>query len=342
VVKPVVRTMKALLLRKTAPIEEAPLEPAEVSVPEPGDQELLIRVRACGLCHTDLHTVEGELALPRMPLVPGHQIVGAVQRVGEGVNWPGPGDRVGLGWLHSACGECAFCKSERENLCPSGRFTGYHVNGGYAQYVVAPAAFTYPLPEGFSDEQAAPLLCGGVIGYRALRLSGVQPGGVLGLYGFGASAHIVIQVARHWGCRVLVFTRSAAHRELAVLLGAAWAGQAQDTPPEEPDGSIVFAPAGSLVPLALGRLKRGGALALAGITMSPIPEMPYELLYGERTVRTVANATRRDARELLALAGEAPVETRVQVFGLPEVNRALHLLKLGRINGAGVVRVATD
>jgi propanol-preferring alcohol dehydrogenase len=232
--------------------------------------------------------------------------------------------------------------SGRENLCAEGRFTGYHVDGGYAEYVVAPGAFTYPIPQGFSDEQTAPLLCGGVIGYRALRLSGVQPGQVLGLYGFGASAHIVIQVALHWGCRVLVFTRSAAHRELASLLGAAWVGQAQDTPPEEPDSSIIFAPAGSLVPLALGRLKRGGTLALAGITMSPVPEMPYELLYGERTVRSVANATRKDARELLTLAGEVPLRTEVQVFGLPEVNRALHLLKQGRINGAGVVRVATD
>tara|TARA_B100000315_G_scaffold221787_1_gene225410 strand:+ start:1281 stop:2297 length:1017 start_codon:yes stop_codon:yes gene_type:complete len=338
----VVKQMKALLLRETAPIETAPLEPVEIPVPEPGDREILIQVRACGLCHTDLHTVEGELALPKMPVVPGHQIVGVVQRVGEGVGQPRPGDRVGVGWLNSTCGECAFCESGRENLCPGGRFTGCHVDGGYAEYVVAPAAFTYPLPQGFSDEQAAPLLCGGVIGYRALRLSGIQPGGVLGLYGFGASAHIVIQVARHWGCRVLVFTRSAAHQELAVLLGAAWAGQAAQMPPEDPDSSIIFAPAGSLVPLALGRLKRGGTLALAGITMSPIPEMPYELLYGERTVRSVANATRRDARELLALAEEVPVETRVQVFGLPDVNRALHLLKLGRINGAGVVKVATD
>ena len=337
-----VKTMKALLLRNAAPIERAPLEPVEITIPEPGDREVLIWVRACGLCHTDLHAVEGELALPRMPLVPGHQIVGVVQGAGEGVSRPGLGDRVGVGWLNFACGKCAFCRSERENLCPGGRFTGYHVDGGYAQYVVAPAAFTYPPPEGFSDEQAAPLLCGGVIGYRALRLSGIQPGEVLGLYGFGASAHIVIQVARHWGCRVLVFTRSAAHRELAGLLGAAWAGQAGETPPEEPDSSIIFAPAGGLVPLALGRLKRGGTLALAGITMSPIPEMPYDLLYGERTVRSVANATRRDARELLALAAEAPVKTHVQTFGLPEVNRALHLLKQGRINGAGVVRVATD
>ena len=334
--------MKALLLRNAAPIETAPLEPAEIPVPEPGDREILIRVRACGLCHTDLHTVEGELALPKMPLVPGHQIVGVVQEVGEGVSRLGPGDRVGLGWLNSACGECAFCRSERENLCLAGRFTGYHVDGGYAEYVVAPAAFTYPLPQGFSDEQAAPLLCGGVIGYRALRLSGIRPGEVLGLYGFGASAHIVIQVARYWGCRVLVFTRSAAHRELAGLLGAAWAGRAEDTPPEEPDSSIIFAPAGNLVPLALGRLKPGGTLALAGITMSPIPEMPYDLLYGERTVRSVANATRRDALDLLALAAEVPVKTRVRVFDLTGVNRALHLLKQGRINAAGVVRVATD
>ena len=268
-----------------------------------------------------------------MPVVPGHQIVGLVQQVGEEASWPKPGDRVGVGWLHWACGECSFCKSERENLCPNGRFTGYHVDGGYAQYAVVPQGFAYPIPEGFSEEQAAPLLCGGVIGYRALRLSEIRPGEVLGLYGFGASAHIVIQVALHWGCRVFVFTRSSAHQELASRMGAEWVDQAQDRAPEELDSAIIFAPAGNLVPLALRALKRGGTLALACITMSPIPEMPYELLYGERTVRSVANATRRDAKELLTLAGEVPIRTEVEIFPLVDVNRALELLKLGRING---------
>ena len=311
-------------------------------MPEPGPRDLLIRVQACGLCRTDLHTVEGDLPLPKTPVVPGHQIVGLVQQVGEEASGPKPGDRVGVGWLNWTCGKCSFCRSERENLCPSGRFTGYHVDGGYAQYAVVPQGFAYPVPEGFSEEQAAPLLCGGVIGYRALRLSQIRPGEALGLYGFGASAHIVIQVALHWGCRVFVFTRGSAHQELASRMGAEWVGQAQDRPPEEPDSAIIFAPAGNLVPLALRALKRGGTLALAGITMSPIPEMPYELLYGERTVRSVADATRRDARELLTLAAEVPIRTEVEAFPLADVNRALELLKLGRINGAAVAKVATD
>jgi len=332
--------MKALLLRKPANIDEFPLEAVELPIPEPRPQEVLLRVEVCGLCHTDLHTIEGELPLPRLPLVPGHQIVGLVRKAGSEIEWPRPGDRVGVGWLHRACGECSFCRSGRENLCPEGRFTGYHVDGGYAQYAVAHHQFTYPIPQGFSKEQAAPLLCGGVIGYRALRLSEARSGDVLGLYGFGASAHIVIQVALHWGCRVFVFTRSPAHQELASRMGAEWVGQAQEKAPQELDRAIIFAPAGGLVPLALGALKRGGTLALAGIPMSPIPEMPYDLLYGERTVRSVANATRRDARELLALAAEVPIRTEVQVFPLANVNRALQLLKQGMINGAAVARVS--
>jgi len=334
--------MKALLLKRPATIEESPLEVVELPTPQPGPQELLLRVEVCGLCHTDLHTIEGELPLPKLPIIPGHQIIGIVQKVGGEVRWPRPGERVGVAWLHWACGECAFCQSGRENLCPDGRFTGYHVDGGYAQYAVAHHEFIYPVPQGLPEEQAAPLLCGGVIGYRALRLSEVQPGEALGLYGFGASAHIVIQVALHWRCRVLVFTRSAAHQEMASRMGAEWVGQAHEKAPEELDSAIIFAPAGGLVPLALGALKRGGTLALAGITMSPIPEMPYELLYGERTVRSVANATRRDARELLALAAEIPIRTEVEVFPLVDVNHALQLLKLGRINGAAVVKVPKD
>ena len=333
--------MKAFLLNKTAGIESLPLKQADVPVPRPGAEEVLLRVQVCGLCHTDLHTVEGELVLPRLPVIPGHQIIGIVAETGERVERPRVGEKVGAGWLSSTCGKCTFCTSERENLCLEGRFTGYHRDGGYAENVVVPAAFTYPIPEGFSDEQAAPLLCGGVIGYRALHLSGVQPGQVLGLYGFGSSAHIVIQVAVHLGCRVLVFTRSPGHQDLARRLGAAWVGQAQDKPPEPPDSSIIFAPAGEIVPTALGTLKIGGTLVLAGITMSPIPEMPYDLLYGERTVRSVANATRRDAAELLTLAAEIPLRTQVEVFPLTDVNRALQLLKQGKINGAAVVRVAT-
>ena len=334
--------MKAMLLDAAAPIESAPLIETNIPIPRPRAKEVLVRVMVCGICRTDLHAIEGDIPLAKSPVVPGHQIVGVVEQRGEKSGLLQPGDRVGVAWLSWACGECNFCLTGKENLCPKARFTGYHVDGGYAQYLVAPLVFTYPIPEGFSEEHAAPLLCGGVIGYRALRLSEIQPGGVLGLYGFGASAHIVIQVAIHWGCRVLVFTRSAAHQELAKRMGAAWAGQAQDVPPEDPDCSIIFAPAGSLVPVALSRLKRGGTLALAGITMSEVPTMPYALLYGERTVRSVANATRQDAIELLDLAGKIPIRTEVEEFPLEEVNQALQHLKQGRINGAAVARVASE
>ncbi len=331
--------MKALLLKKPAPIEQSPLEVLELPLPEPGPTEILLRVQVCGLCHTDLHTIEGDIPLPRLPLVPGHQVVGVVEKVGGQVSWPTPGDIVGVGWLHWACGECSYCRSGMENLCEQGRFTGYHVDGGYAQYTVASQGFVYPIPRGVAAENAAPLLCGGVIGYRALRLSEVRPGGVLGLYGFGASGHIVLQVALHWGCRVFVFTRSANHQDLARRMGAIWVGQAQDRAPENLDSAIIFAPAGELVPLALGALKPGGTLTLAGITMSAIPQMSYELLYGERAVRSVANATRRDAMELLAMAAEIPIRTEVQVFPMHDANHALKLLKMGRINGAAVLKV---
>ena len=333
--------MKALLLHAAAPIESAPLIETSVPIPRPREKEVLVRVMVCGICRTDLHAVEGDIPLAKSPVVPGHQIVGIVEEFGEKSGLLKPGDRVGVAWLNWACGECDFCRTGKENLCPKARFTGYHVDGGYAQYLVAPLGFTYPIPEGFSEEHAAPLLCGGVIGYRALRLSEIQPGGVLGIYGFGASAHIVIQIAIHWGCRVLVFTRSAAHQELAKRMGATWAGQAQDVPPEDPDCSIIFAPAGSLVPMALSRLKRGGTLALSGITMSDVPTMPYALLYGERTVRSVANATRQDASELLELAAKIPIRTEVEEFPLEEVNQALQQLKQGRINGAAVARVTS-
>ena len=332
--------MKAMSLAATAPIDGAPLEVVRLSPPKPGPGELPIKVNMCGLCHTDLHIIEGDLALPRLPLVPGHQIVGKVAELGPGGGWPQIDQRIGVGWLHASCGECSYCATGRENLCANPRFTGYHVNGGYSEYAVARSDFVYSIPPGFSDEQVAPLLCGGVIGYRALRLSQVQPGQVLGLYGFGASAHIVIQVAKHWDCRVLVFTRSQAHQELATQLGAEWAGRAEDTAPEEPDASIIFAPAGSLVLPALGRPKRGGALVLAGITISPIPEMSYDLIYGERNLKSVANATRQDARNLLSLASEIPIKTRVEVFRLQEANQALQRLKKGELNGAGVLRAS--
>lgn len=333
-------SMRAMVLRRTGPIGERPLALEEVPLPEPGPGELRLRVRACGVCHTDLHTVEGELHLPRLPLIPGHQIVGVVEKLGEGTQRFKLGERVGVPWLNWACGECAFCLKGLENLCPNARFTGLHVDGGYAEYAVVPEAFAYPIPAGFSDLQAAPLLCAGVIGYRALRLSGAKAGERLGLFGFGASAHVTIQVARYWGCEVYVFTRAEEHKALARELGAAWVGAPQAGPPERLDSAIIFAPAGWLVPVALRALRPGGTVALAGIHMSPIPEMSYELIYGERAVRSVANMTRQDARELLELAGAIPIRTEVEVYPLAEANEALLRLKEGRVRGAAVLNIA--
>jgi propanol-preferring alcohol dehydrogenase len=330
--------MKAMLLRQARPAEDMPLESAELPMPRPGPGEVRLAVRACGVCHTDLHTVEGDLSLPRLPLVPGHQIVGVVDAVGAGVTRLGVGQRVGVPWLYATCGQCEFCRRGLENLCADARFTGLHVDGGYAEAMVVHQDFAYPMPEGFSDIEAAPLLCAGIIGYRALRLSEIQPGQRLGLYGFGGSAHVTIQVARHWGCEVYVFTRSEGHRQLARQLGAVWVGGAEDTPPHKMHGSIIFAPAGWLVREALRVLERGGTLALAGVTMTTIPELDYDrLLYWERTVRSVANFTRQDAAELLHLASEIPIETTVQPFSLREANRALLALKRSEIDGTGVL-----
>jgi propanol-preferring alcohol dehydrogenase len=331
--------MQAMILKTTRPVEDNPLEAAELPTPSPGPAEIRIQVRACGVCHTDLHTVEGDLPLPRLPVVPGHQIVGVVEAAGVGVTRFREGDRVGVPWLNWTCGTCDFCRRGQENLCDRARFTGYHVDGGYARFAVVSEPFAYPIPDVFSDAEAAPLLCAGVIGFRALRLSQVQPGQHLGLYGFGASAHIAIQVARHWGCQVYVFTRSPAHRELARQLGAAWTGRAEDEPPDPVDSAIIFAPAGRLVLDALRVLAKGGTLALAGITMSPIPEMDYRLIYHERIVRSVANSTRQDAEDLLRVAAEIPIRTEVQLFPLAEANRALQLLKHSQIQGAGVLEI---
>ena len=329
--------MRAMLLEKTRLAEENPLRLAEVPLPEPAAGEIRIRVRACGICHTDLHVVEGDLRLPKLPLIPGHQIVGTVDALGAGVEEFREGDRVGVPWLYSTDGVCTFCRKGSENLCDAARFTGYDVDGGYAEAVVAPAAFAYALPAGFADLDVAPLLCAGVIGYRALKLSNIQPGGRLGLYGFGASAHIVIQIARHWGCEVCVFTRAETHRDLARRLGAAWTGAAGEALPAPLDSAIIFAPAGKLVPEALRALNKGGTLALAGITMSAIPEMDYRLLYHERIVRSVANSTRDDVRSLLHLAAEIPVCSAIEAYQLPEANRALQDLKSSKIHGAGVL-----
>ena len=332
--------MKALVLREPRPVEENPLTSVDLPAPEPAPGQVRLQVQACGVCHTDLHLVEGEIALPRLPIVPGHQIIGRVDALGAGVTRFALGDRVGVPWLYSACGQCDYCRRGRENLCDEARFTGQHADGGFAQYMVVPAHFAYAVPAGFPDEQAAPLLCAGIIGYRSLRLSEIQPGGRLGLYGFGASAHVAIQVARHWGCKVYVFTRSPEHRRHALDLGAVWAGQAQDTPPAELDSAITFAPAGWLVPEALRSLRKGGTLAINAIHMSPIPEMPYDLIYGERTVRSVANSTRQDAEELLRLAAGIPIHTDVELYPLQQANAVLQRLKQSKVRGAAVLQVA--
>jgi propanol-preferring alcohol dehydrogenase len=332
-------TMNAMVLLEAKPAEQNPLTMQDLPVPEPAPGEVRLRVRACGVCHTDLHLVEGEIALPRLPVVPGHQIVGEVDALGKGVARLALGDRVGVPWLYSTCGECDYCRRGLENLCDNARFTGQHADGGFAEYMSVPADFSYRIPAGFPDEQAAPLLCAGVIGYRSLRLSEIEPGGRLGLYGFGASAHVTIQVARHWGCEVYVFTRSEDHHRHARELGAAWVGQAQDTPPAELDSAITFAPAGWLVPEVLRVLRKGGTLAINAIHMSPIPEMPYDLIYGERTVRSVANSTRQDAEELLGLAAEIPIHTDVELYSLEEANLVLQRIKRREVQGAAVLRI---
>jgi len=331
--------MRAMVLERPRPAEEGPLQARDIPEPTPGPGEIRVRVRVCGVCHTDLHIIQGELPMHKLPVVPGHQVVGVVDALGPGAKGFREGDRAGAIWLHSTDGTCEYCGRGQENLCVNARFTGYDVDGGYAEAVIVPGDFAYPIPKNFSDENAAPLLCAGVIGYRSLRLSGASKSDRLGLYGFGASAHIVLQIARRMGCEVYVFTRAAAHKELALRLGAAWVGDAKDHPPRELDAAIVFAPAGPIVLDALRALRKGGTVSLAGITMTPIPEMDYSLIYSERIVRSAANSTRQDARELLELAAEVPVRTEVTLYPLEEANRALADMKHSRIEGAGVLRI---
>lgn len=329
--------MRAIVLRAQAPIDARPLSAEDVPEPEPGAGEVLVRVGACGVCRTDLHIVEGELPLRRVPLVPGHQIVGQVERGGDGATRFRRGDRVGIGWLRATCGACRYCGSERENLCPHARFTGYDADGGYAERVTVPEAFAYAVPAALPDGEAAPLLCAGIIGYRALKLSGVAPGGRLSVYGFGSSAHITLQVAVARGMEVFVCSRDPAHRELARRLGAAWTGLATDTMPAPADGAIVFAPAGALVPLALRNLAPGGTVALAGIYMSAVPALDYGDLYGERVIRSVTASTRADGEELLGEAAHLRLRPSVTTFPLEEANQALQALKAGRLSGSGVL-----
>ncbi len=336
--------MKACLLRKTQPISNRPLEYTDVQTPAPAPGEVLIKVRACGVCRTDLHVIEGELdqSRQRMPIIPGHQVVGEVAELGEGVTNLAPRDRVGVAWLHCTCGECRFCASERENLCDHAEFTGYTRQGGFAEYIVAPADFVYPLPGALADHQASPLLCAGIIGYRCLRKCGIDDwaGARLGLYGFGAAGHIAIQIARHRGAEVYVCTRDKdRHQRLAEELGAVWTGGAMDSPPAKLDASIIFAPAGELIPPALEALDRGGSLVLGGIYMSPTPPIDYRLLYDERIIRSVANNTREDGRDCLIEAAEANIQTHTELFKLEEANDALIALKHGAIRGEAVLIV---
>ena len=329
-----------MILKKFAPIEENPLELVDLPNPEPGPEDILIRIDVCGVCHTDLHTVEGDLLEVKLPIVPGHQVVGRVAKRGKKASRFKEGERVGVAWLYSTDTTCAYCKRGNENLCPHARFTGFHENGGYEEYMVIPEKFVYVIPEIFEDEEAAPLLCAGIIGYRALRLSEIQPGQRLGFIGFGASAHVAIQVAVHWSCDVYVFSRSEEHRALAERLGAVWTGTSKDDPLEKMDSIVNFTPAGPTVLDGMRMLDKGGTQALAGIYMSPIPEMDYmKYLYHERTLRSVANATRQDGEELLKIAAEIPIRTTTQVFPLEEANSVLKLLKHSKIDGAGVLKI---
>jgi alcohol dehydrogenase, propanol-preferring len=332
--------MKACLLHAPARIETNPPQFTDVPVPNPAKGEVLIRVHACGVCRTDLHVIEGELKPQKSPVIPGHQVVGVIEKLGEGSHRYPLGARVGVAWLHHTDGTCMYCRMGEENLCDAPTFTGYSVDGGYAEYVVAPEDFVYAIPDGFTDEQAAPLLCAGIIGFRCLRLSGIKPGGRLGFYGFGAAAHIAIQVARHWDARVYASTRDARHQKLAMELGAAWAGGTLDAPPEKLDAAIVFAPAGEIVPAALATLRKGGVLVLGGIHMSAIPSFSYDLLYQERVIRSVANNTRKDGEDFLRVAVEIPIRMHTQVYPLRDANRALNALKNDAIEGAAVLRVS--
>ena len=331
--------MKACILQAPAKIETNPLAFVDLPAPQPGKGEVLVSVSYCGVCRTDLHVIEGELIPRKSPVIPGHQVVGVVEQLGADTRKLRLGSRVGVAWLHHTDGTCEYCRGGAENLCDDPAFTGYSVDGGYAEYVVAPEDFVYAIPEGFSDEQAAPLLCAGIIGFRSLRLSGIKAGGRLGFYGFGAAAHLAIQVARHWNVEVYASTRDARHQKLALDLGAKWVGGTFAEPPAKPDAAIVFAPAGEIVPAALKALRKGGTLVLGGIHMSMIPSFEYDLLYQERVIRSVANNTRQDGEDFLRVAAEIPVRTHVQIFALREANRALNALKNDAIPGSAVLRV---
>ncbi len=332
--------MKAMAVYAPAPIETAPLHAIELPDPTPGPGEILVRIKTCGVCRTDLHVAEGDLPSRHPRIVPGHEIVGAVVRCGSGCRRFVEGARVGVAWLRETCGQCAFCRRGRENLCSNARFTGYDRDGGYAEFVVVREDFAYPIPHGMGDEAAAPLLCAGIIGFRAIRRAEIRPGSTVGLYGFGGSAHIALQVLKHWRCRVFVMSRGGRHQELAEALGADWVGSAATAPPKKLDAAILFAPAGELVLSALEALERGGILAVAGIYLSSIPPLDYERhLFYERELRSVTANTRADAEEFLNLAAEIPVRTHTVPMQLEEANRALEMLKHDELRGAAVLHI---
>jgi len=332
--------MKAMAVYAPGPIESNPLFAIELPVPEPEEREILVRIKTCGVCRTDLHVAEGDLP-PRLPrIVPGHEIVGTVERCGPGCARFAPGARVGVAWLRETCGQCAYCRRGRENLCPQARFTGYDHDGGYAEFAVVRENFAYPIPDELGDEAAAPLLCAGIIGFRAIRRAEVRPGATVGLYGFGGSAHIALQVLKHWQCRVFVMSRGGRHQELAETLGADWVGPADAPPPQKLDAAILFAPAGNLVAPAMQALDRGGILAVAGIYLSPVPALDYERdLFYERELRSVTANTRADGEEFLKIAADIPVHTHTVGMRLEEANRALNLLKHDELKGAAVFHI---
>ena len=331
--------MRGMQLAQFNTIENAPLKEQELNLPEPGPGQLRLRVLTCGVCRTDLHTVEGDIHAPKVPIVPGHQVIGAVDMLGEGVTNIKIGDRVGVPWLHRSCRKCTYCQRGEENLCPQAQFTGYHVDGGFAEFMLAVADYVLPIPDALNINEAAPLLCAGIIGYRSLHKADVHPGEVLGLFGFGASAHLTIQVALHWECEVYVFTRSPYHQRHARKLGAKWVGGLDDSPPAFLDRAVIFAPSGAIVPLALEKIRPGGTLAINAIHMSPIPELDYRLIYGERTLCSVANATFQDGTDFLKIAAEIPIHSTVNLYPLEMANQALEDMKHSRINGEAVLIV---
>ena len=340
--------MIALRLVAPGPIDTNPLKIEDIALPQPGPGQVRIKISMCGVCHTDLHAAEGEIQPPHLPLTLGHQVIGTVDAIHrqhatnlkplERGNLH-PGQRVGVPWLYSACGTCEYCRRGKENLCPKAQFTGFHVDGGFAEYMLANARDVLPIPEALSDEQAAPLLCAGIVGYRSLRRAEILPGEHVGLFGFGASGHLCIQVLEYWGCRVSVFTRAISHQQHARKLGAVWAGSAGQNPGELLDRAVIFAPSGALVVRALECVRPCGTVAINAIHMSDIPEFPYEKIYGERSLRSVANATYHDGEEFLSLAVTAGIKSTVNIYPLEKANRALQDIKASRINGEAVLKI---